>query len=1185
MTSEVILKESSSINETLQRNSERVHALVAQVDPTFLLFQLRGKRIDFDTMINQFQLPLISQQAARATEIAAIRNESARLLYTPEMVSPVEFLDFVLHRLEVGDFTGNSSFDKQRDPGLPFNVLGQIIRHITAALEEDIVNPTQAQAILTKVNNQWGNFIADWQAELAFGVDPIILANFQQRIDVESERLRTQIANLEKGNNFESVLDNIKGQFEQTILIAKADHETDDTSRQRYIASERAYHQITAEETKSALERLSTACQKDIPSTKPNARVQPEKLYKVLTDYSATHFHMKSGSPPQYIQDPMRTNNQYFAYTSTEGQHPTTTITADFNDPDLSLEPILLHEQRHQDYAIRIHADLQAGRISQEFAGLQLYFHPPSQEGLAICLEDYLTEFGDEIGEPNLSNYNRKRFLLARSQADYDINIACMPVDDVAAKLRQSRPGEKPMEEVFVAMIINGVVNQPCYYLHNYVVAPDRIRTFATSVCGENKQGEKALYRDILQLGQPSIQAIYRLQEKDYRRYTPYQDVDFSPYFKKDTVLCAPVRKVMDDVWELMISVFPTQAVVLQIINSQSITPPIHGERWFEDISPKAKKGYTQQAQALLQRSTNLLTQGRDQLCFPDIQALEKACRYCQSLILVQTGDLTLPPGFLIYDAFAPLMSPLAYFRYWGWLDPAQRKTLLQAMPFHIAHTIRYLHEFQPQRAEQFIAELYSMEESARHASAEFGVSNPLEQLNVMDVFKHPQNFDTTQQQIHDNARMAVAIGGHNVNNIYRAADNALKNTPHDCLSWLSNEPVDLSLIPLYERAIDTALQEVNISLPARTIQVSRQTTGITGSTAETDYVLFKTDLPQPQRTTYHQARDSLIEAEIVTMGVTGLRSYIHSPYFINDWIKRKLARAQQAYKSKPAMINSLKELLPISPKQIRKLILITIKLIENIPNAEFPLKIPRQINRIMQITHLLYPRILNTMTDDELRAWYRSARKIRLEKEVHQKTTGSSVFDHLGLVLQAHEKGHLVYTAGCKSLTNNKAHPAATMIVTPETEGWMDAFAIALVNRIIANSDSQGIINPQFEKQRIQALKLIRAAQAKIDIWLNIDNITPEQIIFRLSEELQLDFSTTVSTFLPMIVRARNNPTMLSAGYFMGGILWESVLTVAHNRGYSDDLAVLLTLRTYEPQFIINHPQVIDQEMQKLIT
>ena len=54
-----------------------------------------------------------------------------------------------------------------------------------------------------------------------------------------------------------------------------------------------------------------------------------------------------------------------------------------------------------------------------------------------------------------------------------------------------------------------------------------------TSVCGENKQGEKALYKDILQLGQPSMRAIYGLQEKDYRRYTPYQDVDFSPILKK----------------------------------------------------------------------------------------------------------------------------------------------------------------------------------------------------------------------------------------------------------------------------------------------------------------------------------------------------------------------------------------------------------------------------------------------------------------------------------------------------------------------------------------------------------------------------------------------------------------------------------------------------------------------------
>jgi len=354
MTRESVTQE-PLVNEILKRNTERVHDLVAQVDPTFLLFQLRGGRIDFDTMINQFQLPAIGQQqqATRAAEITAIRNESSQLLHIPELVSQVEFLDFVLHRLEMGDFTGNSSFDKQRDPGLPFYVLSQIVKHITAALEENVVNPTQAQTILTKVNDQWSNFMADWQAELACGVDPIILANCQQRIGTESERLRTQIDDLGKRDGFEPVLGNIRGQLEQTIQIVKADHKTDDTLRQRYITAERAYHQITEGETESALERLSTACQKDIPSTKLNARIHPEKLNKVLTNYSTTHFHMKSGSPPQYIQDPQRTNNQYFAYTSTEGPRPTITIMADFNDPDLFLGTILLHEQRHQDYAIR----------------------------------------------------------------------------------------------------------------------------------------------------------------------------------------------------------------------------------------------------------------------------------------------------------------------------------------------------------------------------------------------------------------------------------------------------------------------------------------------------------------------------------------------------------------------------------------------------------------------------------------------------------------------------------------------------------------------------------------------------------------------------------------------------------------------------------------------------------------
>jgi len=734
-------------------------------------------------------------------------------------------------------------------------------------------------------------------------------------------------------------------------------------------------------------------------------------------------------------------------------------------------------------------------------------------------------------------------------------------------------------------MIINGVVNQPCYYLHDYVIAPDRIRIFTTEVCEENKRGKKALYKDILQLGQPSMQAIYRLgQDKDYRRYMPYRNVDFPSYFKKSTVLCTPVKEVMDGVWELMTSVFPTQAVTLQIINSQSITPPIHGERWFEDISPTAKKRYTQQAQALLQRSTNLLAESHDQLSFSDIQALEKACRYCQSLILVQTSDLTLPVGFLAYDAFAPLMSPLQYFICWDWLDQTQKRTLLQALPFHIIDIVRYLHEFQPQRATQSIEGMHFIEQFASRASTELGVPNSMRQLGVMDIFKHPQDFKTVEHMQHDNARVAITLGGHSVDEIYRTADNVLKHTPHDSLFLLITNPADLSLIPYYEGAIDQALQGVFVNLPARTIQVSNQTSGITGSTAETNYISYKTTLPYPQRTTYDQARDDLIEAEIMTMGTTGLRSYIHSPYFINDLFERKLARVQRAYQSKQVMIEDFKDLLLVAPKQMRKLILRIIKLFDDTPNGVFPITIPHQTNKILQlIIRLAYPRQLNMMTDNELKTWYRSERRIRLDQEVHQKTTGSSVFGNLGLLLQAHEKGHLVNIAGCKCLTNNQAHPAATMIVTPETEGWMDAFAIALVNRIIANPDPQGIINPQFENQRIQALKLIRAAQAKIDIWLNIDNIKPEQIIFRLSEELQLDFSTTVSTFLPMIVRARNNPTMLSVGYFMGGILWENILMVAHNRGYTDNLALLLALRTYEPQFIINNPQVIDQEMEGL--
>ena len=98
MTRESVTQE-PLVNEILKRNTERVHDLVAQVDPTFLLFQLRGGRIDFDTMINQFQLPAIGQQqqATRAAEITAIRNESSQLLHIPELVSQVEFLDFVLH--------------------------------------------------------------------------------------------------------------------------------------------------------------------------------------------------------------------------------------------------------------------------------------------------------------------------------------------------------------------------------------------------------------------------------------------------------------------------------------------------------------------------------------------------------------------------------------------------------------------------------------------------------------------------------------------------------------------------------------------------------------------------------------------------------------------------------------------------------------------------------------------------------------------------------------------------------------------------------------------------------------------------------------------------------------------------------------------------------------------------------
>ncbi|MFZ1721825.1 MAG: hypothetical protein WAU07_04955 [Microgenomates group bacterium] len=1182
-------------HETLQICATQLRSILYSLTPNFVLFELFADRIDLNQAKSLIRFPEVANNYTDArSQILTIRRKLEPLKTWSDLdQTRRDHLLFVISKIEAGDYRGSGGFNEQFHPLLLFQSLSGLIDYLNFGISRKLISQSDLQEIWHAISPSWIAFVNYCSALSAENIDQVMYAYFMTKFDSSKDSLLTRVASLhdEHAIETEAVQQSLRA-FEKPF----AGDNTDE--RHNFIQKQLEDWGLNPEDLQHFLSKLLDETT-TIPPQKSDHKVfTANQAFTLARRWLNKFLDLKSDGKLTVSEIKQDSNNPggallnwSYALTILVGKEPEIVFRTNIKDEHLDKLPLTLHEATHLTQWHTIQQLVERGILSPEEAGLWHFFHPPAKEMMAVTLEDMAQAVATEIGE-NATIFYRKKMRVVRAQADYLMNIEGKTIDEVSEYLQAQKVGDDYLPLAEIQTIVGHIVSYPTDYILTYVVGPELLSEVLSGLTNNHFWEKIEILKKFASLVVPSKEFMLNQPQKGELLAQYYSSAQFVNELDGSNLELQPeIARIVSETCAFLSKTFPFIPISVSILRGEQSpfagiltgSDPNSTFQHKELFGPTSKHSSAETVKMIESILLQISKVDKIALKHPSRMAVEKIEYFCRHLLEISSVDFTLSPELLGHDPMHLIRIMELYLHsFWNYFSPKQQKQILIQFPEKIKFVLTVENIYSPQRWHEFTESVQAIQKELITKASEIGLDPLLTMLPLGILYRKTYSFFHATQESKNTTRNALNLLGYSTEEVEQIAERKLAEAP-TATDVLLKPPFNHAKLPRYLDELLGILQGHGVRIPTPNI-VTKTDSDFTKSGVTTNTLQGRIVWNLPRAVTFDEAKNSLINHELATLGTRGLTEHWRNPKVAQAMVSFEFLRRVKSTQSLEEFANSAKADLAQIQMLDQETINTTVdQLTANTQDEEAQeetLKLIEKMLPYLRKIRYYFGRLqlmkLSYQPHDAQASYYSHQRRVLIDRQ-HEATTGSSLINNFGLMAIGNEISTLVSTFLRYGVETSPHSLILSAIRRPEHEGWKLIIGEELVNTLLQDSEKcreLGIDIPH-ERRKIASVHAVQAFQAIADLKLNIGDWTSENVINTACSIFQCDFATAVATFLPFINQVRNNPLLDSVSRLMGYELWKKILEISDGYG-QNRIETLIRLHKWEPTYLLAHPELI---------